>query len=259
MAVRPACTHTCIPDGTHCQEYSSVMYVCVNNSNEYVLDHGTQVCTAVQTSDCLDCTCDASSEIEGMCVRFRASLWWYSPSHQFHRLCVCASLCRRYLTQRPDFLVTFVRAKVIFILSTGIRTRLEAMPWHRVAAAANLSRSPGARLHVTVEGRYVSVIRSKANPRKLYCIDSICYHMGGPLTVGDIEDYGGRECIVCPWHHYAVTLDDGAKMYQSLVMKDGKMCPGDYKSINHQQRTHPVEIRVRACAYVWIARKFNCL
>jgi len=119
------------------------------------------------------------------------------------------------------------------------------MEWHKVAAASDLPRKPGARLHVTVDGRHVSILRSKANPRKIYAIDSICYHMGGPLTVGDIEDYDGRECIVCPWHHYAVTLDSGAKMYQTLVFKDGKMCPGGWKTTDNQQRTHEVEIRVR--------------
>ncbi len=104
---------------------------------------------------------------------------------------------------------------------------------------------PGARIHAVVVGRYVSVLRSKADPKRLYCIDSICYHMGGPLTVGDIEDIGGEECVVCPWHHYAVTLRAGAKMYQSLAMRDGKMCPGEWKANPNQQRTHQVEVRVR--------------
>jgi nitrite reductase/ring-hydroxylating ferredoxin subunit len=118
------------------------------------------------------------------------------------------------------------------------------MQWHRVADASALPQRPGARIHCKVGGRHISVLRSKADPGRLYCLDSICYHMGGPLTVGDIEDYAGHECIVCPWHHYAVTLDTGAKMYQSLAMIDGKMCPGDWKANCNQQRTHPVEIRV---------------
>ncbi len=30
--------------------------------------------------------------------------------------------------------------------------------------------------------------------------------MGGPLDNGDIEDYGGRTCVRCPWHAYPFSL-----------------------------------------------------
>lgn len=36
-----------------------------------------------------------------------------------------------------------------------------------------------------MEGRYVTVVEHAA---QLYCIDSTCYHAGGPLGVGDIEE-----------------------------------------------------------------------
>jgi len=56
--------------------------------------------------------------------------------------------------------------------------------WVRVAGAGSLSR-PGSRLHFRLpEGakeRYVSVLRHK---EQLYCLDSVCYHAGGPLTAG---------------------------------------------------------------------------
>ena len=41
------------------------------------------------------------------------------------------------------------------------------------------------RAHVQVEGRFVSVLRARDG---LHCIDSVCYHTGGPLTIGDIEE-----------------------------------------------------------------------
>ena len=60
-----------------------------------------------------------------------------------------------------------------------------------------------------------------------YAIDAICFHAGGPLTLGDIEDVDGNPCIKCPWHHYLIKLDDGDKLYDSLVKdpKTGKLVP----------------------------------
>jgi cytochrome-b5 reductase len=43
----------------------------------------------------------------------------------------------------------------------------------------------GDRTHISVQGRHVTVFREAG---RLYCMDSICYHAGGPLTIGDIED-----------------------------------------------------------------------
>jgi nitrite reductase/ring-hydroxylating ferredoxin subunit len=56
----------------------------------------------------------------------------------------------------------------------------------------------GGRLHTCVEGRYVTVFRHRG---KLSCIDAICHHAGGPLTLGeifDIEDLG-LTVVSCPW------------------------------------------------------------
>ena len=73
-----------------------------------------------------------------------------------------------------------------------------------------------SRLHCKVDGRYVSVLyknksrksvdvdvrrrdvnattpKAKAEEEKdIYCIDSICYHAGGPLSLGDIEEVRRR-------------------------------------------------------------------
>lgn len=88
-----------------------------------------------------------------------------------------------------------------------------------------------------LQGRYVTVLRMDG---MIYCIDSICFHAGGPLVgltkvgqqrcdfpravprkqtlhsyrpisprllqqgIGDIEDVNGQKCLVCPWHFYRV-------------------------------------------------------
>jgi len=35
---------------------------------------------------------------------------------------------------------------------------------------------------------------------QLYCLDSVCFHAGGPLALGDIEELpDGKACLKCPW------------------------------------------------------------
>ena len=70
-----------------------------------------------------------------------------------------------------------------------------------------LDRAPtqtaGNRLHAKCGGRYVSVVR--LNVGGLACVDSICYHAGGNLGVGDLED----DVLVCPQHRFRVCLRTG--------------------------------------------------
>ncbi|KAJ8380741.1 hypothetical protein SKAU_G00015190 [Synaphobranchus kaupii] len=47
-----------------------------------------------------------------------------------------------------------------------------------------------------------------------------CYHNGGLLQYGDIEEFDGRLCIVCPWHKYKITLAEGEGLYQSVNPKE---------------------------------------
>ena len=50
-------------------------------------------------------------------------------------------------------------------------------------------RRHGSKVQARVHGRYVSVFNLDG---ALHCIDAICYHAGGPLTVGDIEEIDGK-------------------------------------------------------------------
>ena len=52
-----------------------------------------------------------------------------------------------------------------------------------------------------IHGRKVTLARVSG---RLFCFDSVCYHMGGPLSEGDIEDFGGKACVTCPWHGHKV-------------------------------------------------------
>ncbi|XP_066567918.1 Rieske domain-containing protein [Amia ocellicauda] len=90
-----------------------------------------------------------------------------------------------------------------------------------------------------VQGRDVLVIYREG---VLYAIDSFCYHSGGPLQLGDIEDVNGKQCIVCPWHKYKITLAEGEGLYQSIDPRDPRS-KAIWCSKGVKQRTHSVQER----------------
>jgi nitrite reductase/ring-hydroxylating ferredoxin subunit len=51
--------------------------------------------------------------------------------------------------------------------------------WYRVSDSG--MPTEGGRIHLHLSHRYVTLFR---HHNKLYCIDSICHHAGGPLTLG---------------------------------------------------------------------------
>lgn len=106
----------------------------------------------------------------------------------------------------------------------------------------------GGRSHVRVGGRFVSVLRVNG---KLHALDSVCFHAGGPLALGDLEDVDGRTCLSCPWHHYKVTLDTGEKLYKALEKVGDQLVPGDWRSVGKRQRIHPVK-EEDGVVYVWL-------
>lgn len=81
-------------------------------------------------------------------------------------------------------------------------------------------------------------------------MDSVCFHAGGPLTLGDIEEVDGKPCLSCPWHKYLITLSEGDKLYDSMVMTGGRLVPGGWKAMLRLQRTH--EVRRGADGQVWL-------
>ncbi len=129
--------------------------------------------------------------------------------------------------------------------------------WRRITENGALVARANGRVHAKVDGRFVSVLRG-LDGSALYCIDAVCYHMGGPLTVGDIEEVNGRECVKCPWHHYSVTLDSGAKLYQAMEFdKDTrKLVPAGWKASEKRQRVHDVAQR-GASGAVWVRLTSN--
>lgn len=118
----------------------------------------------------------------------------------------------------------------------------DALPysWYKVAGPGLPVN--GERLHATIEGRYVTVFR---HHNKLHCIDAICYHAGGPLTLGrvqDIEDLG-VSVVLCPWHAFMVTLDGGFRAYQAVKFTGSKPVNAGWTLGKVVQRPHKVEER----------------
>ncbi|GAB0498031.1 hypothetical protein MMPV_009370 [Pyropia vietnamensis] len=157
---------------------------------------------------------------------------------------------------------------------------LPAPQWERAFPARRLGRRPGDRVaHTTAGGRRVTVLRLADGA--LACIDTACFHTGGPLGAGDLEELapggggpeGGarswhrgrarssslssssssslsstagstaaRTCLVCPWHHYRVDVRTGEGMYLDLE--------GHWQSKGVRQRVHDVEIRTAGAGEV---------
>lgn len=66
-----------------------------------------------------------------------------------------------------------------------------------------------------VNGRRVTILLHNNIVR---CFDSLCYHMGGELgAAGDVEDFQGRACIVCPSHGHRIDLENGQRLDTDLT------------------------------------------
>ena len=62
---------------------------------------------------------------------------------------------------------------------------------------------------VELEGK--PIVLAKVNS-KIYAMDAVCSHEGGPLEEGTLEGY----CLKCPWH-YAVFDVRNAKVSEQTV------------------------------------------
>uniref|UniRef100_A0A3Q3G889 Rieske domain-containing protein n=1 Tax=Labrus bergylta TaxID=56723 RepID=A0A3Q3G889_9LABR len=75
---------------------------------------------------------------------------------------------------------------------------------------------------------------------QLYAMDKHCYHAGGALQNGDIEEFNGLLCIVCPWHKYKITLAEGEGLYQAVDNPTARPLRTHWRSKGVKQRIHKV-------------------
>ncbi|XP_013418934.1 Rieske domain-containing protein isoform X1 [Lingula anatina] len=89
---------------------------------------------------------------------------------------------------------------------------------------------------ITVNDREIIIVYSTKG--KLHAIDALCYHQGGSLFEGDIEELGGRSCIVCPFHKYSITLSTGECIYEEAVNPRKSKTKTVWKTLGRKQRIH---------------------
>mmetsp|Transcript_50267 Transcript_50267/g.132885 ORF Transcript_50267/g.132885 Transcript_50267/m.132885 type:complete len:235 (-) Transcript_50267:174-878(-) len=83
-------------------------------------------------------------------------------------------------------------------------------------------RKPGADPSLG-RPRLVTLLRAGAGKgASLHAFDAGCYHAGGPLGIGDIEEVGEdrRKCVRCPWHQYLVDLETGRQWYHPMTQDE---------------------------------------
>ncbi|AWP07180.1 putative Rieske domain-containing protein-like isoform 2 [Scophthalmus maximus] len=73
---------------------------------------------------------------------------------------------------------------------------------------------------------------------QLHAMDTRCYR--GALQYGDIEEFNGQLCIVCPWHKYKITLAEGEGLYQAVEDPTAKPLRTHWRSKGVKQRIHKV-------------------
>ncbi|XP_069568239.1 Rieske domain-containing protein [Brachyistius frenatus] len=88
----------------------------------------------------------------------------------------------------------------------------------------------------TLEGRDVLIIYHQG---VFHAMDSYCYHAGGMLQNGDIEELDGKLCIICPKHKYKISLAEGEGLYKGTDPTEKRPVPRWY-SKGVKQRIHTV-------------------
>ncbi|KAM9758766.1 Rieske domain-containing protein isoform 1-T1 [Menidia menidia] len=88
----------------------------------------------------------------------------------------------------------------------------------------------------TVEGRDILVVYHQET---FYAVDSYCYHAGGELVNGDIEEINGKLCVICPKHKFKICLADGEGLYRGVNPREKPPVPRWY-SKGIKQRTHTI-------------------
>eukprot|EP00756_Hemistasia_phaeocysticola_P006045 Hpha_TRINITY_DN13645_c0_g2::TRINITY_DN13645_c0_g2_i1::g.122442::m.122442 len=88
-----------------------------------------------------------------------------------------------------------------------------------------------------------TVVVFKLDDGSWAAMDNACYHHGGPLFLGDIEEVEGKQCVVCPWHRSKIALGTGEALYDALLDVDALKCETTQKQGGPRQRVHEVVVR----------------
>ena len=93
------------------------------------------------------------------------------------------------------------------------------MGWIRLEKTIQDLINADGRIHFKLlDYRYVTILMYPTT-KKLYAIDSACFHAGGPLGQGIMEDIEDIPTIRCRWHNFNIALDDGSHVKQEIVVQ----------------------------------------
>lgn len=80
--------------------------------------------------------------------------------------------------------------------------------WIKVAQKKDIPEDTG--LHVEADGREIALFKSDG---KVYAIDHICPHAGGPLAEGGLT---GSQ-VMCPWHGWEFDVKTGVCSFNDQI------------------------------------------
>ena len=78
----------------------------------------------------------------------------------------------------------------------------------KVAKKSDIPEDSG--LHVELGGREIALFKVDG---KVYAIDNMCPHAGGPLAEGGLN---GKK-VMCPWHGWEFDVTDGACAFNKAI------------------------------------------
>lgn len=100
----------------------------------------------------------------------------------------------------------------------------EATPDHFVSVGKVEEWQDGSAREIKVHKKPMSIVRMGD---RFFALNSICPHMGGPLSCGAIRD--GK--LYCPWHDWGFDVETGA-------------CPNGHRVERYAVRVEDGEVKV---------------
>ncbi len=80
--------------------------------------------------------------------------------------------------------------------------------WHAVFQSNEITE--GKAIEAIIEGNILAIVQIDG---KIYAIDGICAHQGGPLAKGEVSG-----CILtCPWHGWQYDLPTGKQILSKVI------------------------------------------
>lgn len=95
------------------------------------------------------------------------------------------------------------------MLNSSDNSANEAGRWVSVGKSTDVGEKQGVEFLVGSD--VVAVFRQEG---KLYAVDGICAHQGGPIAKGALD----KTCVTCPWHGWQYNIENGENILTKRKM-----------------------------------------